>query len=285
MKKEDKKKKIVVTIFTCIILICLLVWYAFAAYIQVNTRISSDYLQGTVTKYVAHRGLSSEYYQNTYDAFYYAEETTFFGGIECDIWRTLDGVWVCCHDDTPFEDKSIKVSERNFADIENLPLDTKNRGELVKDGQDIYITTYEQYLGIMRYSRKKAFVEIKFGYSQEIIEELIDFTSQKCKLSKVIFISFNKKVLELVATYTRQVKIMLLSNKEFASYLYAKMGYNLGLSKNVLNKRESRVELLHEHNSFAYVYTVNSLEEAKKFEEMEVDYIATDYDLNKKSNL
>lgn len=276
MAKSNKSKRILNIVFIVVFTIMLL-WYAFASFIQVNYHISYDYKEGLATKFVAHRGFSSKYFQNTYDAFYYADMSSFFGGIECDIWRTLDGKWVCSHDDTPFVDKNIKISQSNFDDIKNLPLDTKERGEFVDVSEDIFITPYEDFLGIIKYSRKKAFVEIKFEYDTEIIEELVDFTKDKCNLIKVIFISFNKKVMESIASYNISTSVMLLSNDKVKSYFYAKMGYNLGASKEIL--KQNRVELLHKNKSLAYVYTVNTLEEADKFEEMEVDYIATDYEL------
>jgi glycerophosphoryl diester phosphodiesterase len=275
MVKKDKKK-LIIRILVGIVFVCMLSWYAFAAFIEVNSKIPFGYQEKMPTKYVAHRGLSSEYYQNSYSAFYYANKTPFFGGIECDIWRTLDGVWVCCHDDTPFVDKSIKVTKSNFSDIENLPLDTTDKGEFV-DSKDVYITTYEKYLGIMRYSDKKAFVEIKSEYSQEVIGELVKYTIERCNIARVIFISFYKNALENVLLYRRFTSVMLLSKDVYTSYFYAKMGYNVGLNKKIVDKKEGRIELLHTNKSFAYIYTVNSFEEAEKYENLGADYIATDY--------
>lgn len=276
MAKKDINK-LLIKILISIVFVCLSCWYAFAAFIEVNSQFPSQYKQGLATKYVAHRGLSSKYYQNTYDAFYYAEKSSFFGGIECDIWRTLDGVWVCCHDNTPFVDKTIKVSESNFADIENLPLDTTNRGELVDIQEDIYITTYQRFLDIMRYSKKQAFVELKYEYSQDIIGELVDYTKDRCALSRVFFISFNKKVIERVLIHRKYTNVMILSKDVYTSYFYAKMSYNLGINKKIIDKKASRIDLLHKNKCFAYIYTVNDLEEAKRYEDLQVDYIATDY--------
>lgn len=274
---KNRKSKLILNIAFIAVFVIMLLWYAFASFIQVNYHISYDYKEGAATKFVAHRGLSSKYFQNTYDAFYYAEKSAFFGGIECDIRRTLDSIWVCSHDDTPFVDKSIKISQSNFDDIKDLPLDIKVRGEFVDASKDIFITPYEEFLDIIKYSRKKAFVEIKSSYEREILEELVDFTKNKCNPSKVIFISFYKKVVESIASYSISASVMMLSSDKVTSYFYAKMGYSLGLSKEII--KQNRVELLHKNNSLAYVYTVNTLEEANKFEEMEVDYIATDYEL------
>jgi len=49
--------------------------------------------------FYAHRGASTSAPENTIPAFQLAGEFG-FAGIETDIWRTTDGVWVCMHDET-----------------------------------------------------------------------------------------------------------------------------------------------------------------------------------------
>lgn len=280
MAKKLTKKKIFITIVGSILFLCLLSWFVVIAYVEVNKHSSNDYKEGQITKYIAHRGLSSEYYQNTYQAFFWASMSNFFSGVECDVWRTKDGVWVCCHDDNPFADDTILVSESNFADIESLPLDTEDKGEFVEITGDIYITKFEKYLSVMQYSRKTAYVELKYEYSQENVKELMDFIKSNISIYKITFCSFNKKVIEKVLIENENVDVMLFSNSEINSYLYAKMGYNLGLNKTLLNEHPSRIELLHENKSVINVYTVNTVEEADKYEDMGVDYITTDYDFD-----
>ncbi|NLL56245.1 MAG: hypothetical protein GX242_03420 [Clostridiales bacterium] len=278
---KNKKYNTIIKIIVVILFIILLCWYGMAAYIHVNSQISYGYKPGMPPRYVAHRGLSGEYFENSYDAFFYAEKSSFFGGIECDIWKTLDDVWVCCHDDTPFVDKTIKVTESKYDDIKNLPLDTSSKGENVVIEKELYITTYEQFLSIMRYSTKQAFVEIKKEYEKSDIEKLVDYTRSRSNMSKIVFISFHIKVMEMVQSYRPTASVMPLSNNIFVTYFLAKMGYNMGISKKIIDKKPSMIELVHSSKSFVYVYTVNNLEEANKYIDMGVDYIATDYILTK----
>lgn len=281
MAKNANTKQIIITVIACVVFIAMLSWYAIVCIIQVNYHYAIDYRQSEGVKYVAHRGLSGEYFQNTYEAFRAADNSAFFGGIECDIRMTKDGVWVCSHDDTPFKDKKIKVSQSYFDEIKNLPLDTTDRGENVGITEEIFITAYEQFLNIMRFSRKRGFVEIKGSYDDETLGKLVDFTKTKAGLTKIVFIGFDKKVIESIASYNISAKVMLLTNKVVDSYFYVNMGYNVGLNKNILDKRPDRVKTLHKNNSFAYVYTINSKAEAEKYEKMGVDYIVTDYDFSK----
>lgn len=283
MAELYKKKiiKIIKTVIGATVFLSLLVWYIIAAYFHVNYHTSYDFRPGQSIRYIAHRGLSSEYYQNTYDAFYWAGQSDFFAGIECDIWKTKDGIWVCCHDDTPFADRTIKVSESKFEDIEKLPLYTDNKGEFVILKEDIRITTLEQYLEILEQCSKIAVIEIKCEYSENDIGKLIDFIKEKADIKKMIFGSFKFKVIERILSIQKDAVVMLFTNNKVNSYLYGKMGYNIGFNKKLLEKYPKRINLLHENNSFVNVYTVNTMLEAQKFIEMGVDYITTDYDLNK----
>ena len=48
-------------------------------------------------KRIAHRGFSSEAPENTQASFAMAVEGDFYG-VECDIWKSKDGVYVVSHD-------------------------------------------------------------------------------------------------------------------------------------------------------------------------------------------
>ena len=51
-----------------------------------------------MVKKIAHRGLSKRAPENTKAAFQLALEEDFFG-IECDIWKSLDGKYIISHDE------------------------------------------------------------------------------------------------------------------------------------------------------------------------------------------
>ena len=95
-------------------------------YIHLHSFYSYDYTNYSSTKYIAHRGHSGKYYDNTEESILAASENVFFDGIETDIRLTKDKVWVCVHDDNPFIDKDILVSNSNYEDIKDLPLDISN---------------------------------------------------------------------------------------------------------------------------------------------------------------
>ena len=57
--------------------------------------LPEDYSIGKNVKFIAHRGLSGEYYENSEQAFRAAADSDFFYGIEADIYFPADGVAVC----------------------------------------------------------------------------------------------------------------------------------------------------------------------------------------------
>ena len=57
---------------------------------------------GSKIKYNAHRGLSSEYFENTKEAFQAAGRSKYVNGIETDVYLTSDRNIICAHAKNPF---------------------------------------------------------------------------------------------------------------------------------------------------------------------------------------
>ena len=279
-KTQSKGKKPIIITIIAICLVALIAWYGCVAYIYLHHSYSGNYRENLETRYIAHRGLSSEYYQNTESAFFNATQRPFFSGIECDIWLTLDGVWVCCHDNNPFVNKSIMVTESNYDDIIDLPLDTSDATVDV-DISKAKLTPFSKYLSVLQYSDKSAFIELKQDYSQESIDELVALVHKKLPIYSTYYCSFNIDIIEKVQKSDERVNTMMFSGNAITSLFYMRMGYNVGYNKNLLEKKQGRIESHHKENSFVNVYTINDYDEAQKFAEMGVDYITTDIDFSK----
>lgn len=278
MRIKNKGVRITIIAVIAIILILMLLWYTMSAYIFVHSVNTYDY-QEKETRFIAHRGLSSQYFQNTYQAFYYAEKSDNFGGIECDIWLTKDNVWVCAHDNNPFADETVLITENNYDDIKNLSLDISNAENGVNTN-NATLTTFIDYLKIMRYSNKIAVIELKKDYDNEDLTKLVKLSKQYVVSTRLYFSSFNFDVIEKIREQNSYVRTMLFSNSEFNSYLYMEMGYNVGYNKKVLEGNKSRIGRHHDKKSLVNVYTVNTEEEALKYIDMGVDYITTDYEFD-----
>lgn len=111
-------------------------------------------------KYVAHMGYSKAHLGNTEEAFTAAAEMGFYG-METDIRKTADGVFVCNHDETvKFADGDEKpVSDSTYAELAVKPL--KN----TKSDEESYLCTFVRYLEICKSGDKVAVIELKEDFS------------------------------------------------------------------------------------------------------------------------
>ena len=91
------------------------------------------------TLMVAHRGVSGLEMENTHAAFVAAGNRTYFG-IETDGHRTLDGHFVCIHDDTTgrVAIDNLKIEESTFDTLRALLLCDK---DVAKGRTDLRIPT------------------------------------------------------------------------------------------------------------------------------------------------
>ena len=273
MKKERKKlsKKQIIAIVTVIVTILLTAFWVMFAYITVNRVNVNGYEYGMGTRYIAHRGYSAKYFQNTVQAFTAAAEEDFFQGIETDVWRTKDGVFVCSHNENPFTDKSIKIYEHTYDEIKDLPLDkSENFGaDLMLDYK---IATLEEYLEVVSAAQKHAFIEIKQKFSEQEARDLVDLCYAKNSRTRTYFCSFNKKVIDHVLTYEPLARVELFVSLAITAFCYSECGYNVGLNKRLL-LTDGFVKILHKKNSFCCAWTVEDKKTADRLASYGVDWI------------
>ncbi len=267
-------KKLTITIITVILAVILLTFWVFFAYIQLNSVDAGKYVPNAETKFIAHRGYSGKYYQNTERAFSAAANDSFFHGIETDVWRTADGVFVCCHDDDPFVDKTVKVTESNYEDIKDLPLDLSDAGENVDLTVDYKLCALSDYLKQCNRSRKLAVVELKQELTEGQLDELMEYLLEEIPSTRLLMCSFKKGMIDYIYDAHPYLNIMLFTASTDKAYRYAELGYNVGLNKKIVD--EKKVSRCHKREVFLNVYTINDAEEARSFVDMDVDYITTD---------
>ena len=272
-KKERKKltKKQVIAIVTVIVTILLTAFWVTFAYITLNKTDSNGYEIGKGTRYIAHRGYSDLYYQNTKEAFSAAAEEDFFQGIETDVWMTKDGVFVCCHDEDPFADKSVKVTEKTYDEIKDLPLDMA-KAEKADQTLPYRIATLSEYLDIVSASHKYAFVEIKQKFSEEEIRTLVDLCYAKNGRSRTYFCSFLKKQIDYVQKYEPLARTEMFATLLTTAFVYSAAGYNVGFHVRYL-ATDAFVKMLHKRGSFCCAWTVTDKATAERLTSYGVDWI------------
>ncbi|MCI5661121.1 MAG: hypothetical protein MR371_02610, partial [Clostridia bacterium] len=184
------------------------------------------------TLMVAHRGVSGIEKENTHAAFVAAGNRSHYG-IETDVHRTLDGKYVCFHDDTTgrVAIDNLVVEESTFDTLRNLLL-TDVDGK--KGRTDLRIPTLQEYIQICRKYDKVAVLELKNHFPEEDVIRIIEIIQQEGYLSNVIFISFD---------FENMLTIRRLLPKQRAQYLTVK--YSEELVEQLVNERLD-LDILHE---------------------------------------
>lgn len=274
---RDLKKPYRITIIAIaaiLVILLTLVWVMFAI-ISLHYTDTFGYNGYNGTKVIAHRGYSGMYYDNTEQSFQAAADNPFFDGIETDIRRTKDGVWVCSHDDNPFKDKDVYITKSNYDDIKNLPLDVSNAQEGADLSIEYFIPTYEEYLEICASSGKIALIEIKGKYSSKDLTDPVNDAITLLGYNRALFGSFTLSSIESVLEIQRYARVLLFAGQSIVAYCFNNMGYNIGVNKKILN--DTVIERAHENDTAVFVYTIIEENEYAEYEAMKVDYIITNY--------
>ncbi len=121
---------------------------------------------------IAHKGYSGKYPENTALAFKMAGEHG-SGGAETDVRMTKDGVYVTHHnDDIHFADGTeCLISEHTFAELTQKPLKNDTTAD------EVYLTSFKEYLEILRDYNMICFIELKGPYTAEQVKGVFDLAA------------------------------------------------------------------------------------------------------------
>lgn len=122
--------------------------------------------------FYAHRGASTSAPENTIPAFQLAGEFG-FSGIETDIWRTTDGVWVCMHDETVdrMTNGTGTTETLTSAYISSLTIDA---GSNVTLYDALKVPTLQEYLTVCKTYSCTPVIEVKGTNTIPYLAELIE---------------------------------------------------------------------------------------------------------------
>ncbi len=225
------------------------------------------------TLMVAHRGVSGIEKENTHSAFVAAGNRSHYG-IETDVHRTLDGKYVCFHDDTTgrVAIDNLVVEESTFDTLRNLLL-TDVDGK--KGRTDLRIPTLQEYIQICKKYDKVAVLELKNHFPEEDVIRIIEIIQQEGYLSNVIFISFD---------FENMLTIRRLLPKQRAQYLTVK--YSEELVEQLVNERldldilhealtKENIEYMHSRGIAINCWTVDDPARAEELVSWGVDFITS----------
>ncbi|MBE6727924.1 MAG: hypothetical protein E7562_04665 [Ruminococcaceae bacterium] len=223
------------------------------------------------TLFIAHRGLSGIYTENTNAAFSEAAKCSYFG-IETDIHPTADGEFVTIHDDTTRRvgNENIQVESSSLQELRSIAL--KKKVGIEDEG---YIPTLSEYIEICKKYGKTAVVELKNTFERNQVFKACELIERLGYMDKCIFISFYfQNLLYIRMRYPKQALQYLVKKDSFGLILRLRM-HKIDLDIKHTAVTNELVKKCHKHGIKVNCWTVDAPHTAQKLIESGVDFITT----------
>lgn len=203
------KKKVLISVGIFILIVAV-----FCAINLGKSPISSKFVLASYgsepQEFIAHRGLSSVYPENTLPAIEGAIENGFYG-VEFDIHTTKDGVWILNHDSDidKMTNGTGEISEMTYDELQEYIIDNGNG---IENYEDLKLPKFEDALAIIKESTLIPYIEIK-GYDPVAFQNLIDLINQYGFAEKAVIISFDMEALLGIREIDKDIKLMFITNE------------------------------------------------------------------------
>lgn len=222
------------------------------------------------TCFIAHRGYSARYQQNTEEAFLEAVKHG-SGGIETDVRVTADGVLVVNHDsEVVFEDGTkLPVADCTFAELTRKPI--RNEHTDTK----LHLCTFERYLEICRDGNMVCFIEFKGEFTDEMIDRAFTMASRVYSLEMCELQSFEFDNLIRAHAAFPELKIMLTCGTH-DSNVDRCLEYGFDIDMDYHGIQPETVKAFHNRDLKVGLWTANTPEALDLCIGMGVDFIESD---------
>lgn len=224
------------------------------------------------TLMIAHRGLSGLAKENTLPAFLLAGQHSYFG-IETDVHKTADGIYIITHDDTTgrVADLDLVIKQTDYNKLRSLRL--KDISGAFSD--TLYFPTMQEYIDVCKQHGKIAVLELKNHFEPADIAQIASIIDNLDYLASTIFISFDlDNLITIRKLYPYQPAQYLTC--VFEDGLIEKLQkYNLDLDIYYRELTAKRISMLHAQNIKVNCWTVNSAPAAQRLINWGIDYITT----------
>lgn len=220
--------------------------------------------------FIAHRGYSAKYLQNTEEAFLKAVEHG-SGGIETDVRITKDGVLVVNHNsEARYADGTeMEISDHTYEELISKPLENKFTDT------DLRVCTFRRYLEICRDGNMVCFIEFKGHFPDEKIKEAFELAEEVYDLSMCSLQSFRFDNLVRAHKLFPKLGIMLTCG-EHNEDVERCIEYGFDIDMHFGGIDDETVKLFHDHNLKVGLWTADTLEELAYCVSKNVDYIESD---------
>lgn len=229
-----------------------------------------------MTRSFAHRGFSGAYPENTMLSFSRAVDAGAYG-IELDVHLSRDGEVMIIHDEALARTTGHEGMVKDYGRSE---LERMNAGRTKDDSFGFTpIPSLEEYLDFMKDKSQITNIEIKtFPYYYPSIEEkTLDLIDRFGMRDRIIFSSFNWMSIERVATLAPDIPRGLL----IEGFRLQNMGSIIGKNGHSYYHPDYRlvdkaiIDELHANSVGINVWTVDEVEDMKRFIALGVDGIIT----------
>lgn len=238
-------------------------------------------------KRIAHRGFSSEAPENSRAAFALAVEGDFYG-VECDVWKTRDSVYVISHDGNMERmfDINRQIPKMNYREAVWYPM-TKGKKRTMHPVQ--HLVSLTEYLSLLQRSDSKyAVIELKMDFTTVELCEIVALVKSYGLYDRTYFISLYGGVLIRLKTELgfpagrlQYVYGAISANK----YIPVNMEVEHWLIENRINLdtrytllSRGNVMRLHEAGLEVNVWTVNRKKDVEYvIQELGADMVTTEY--------
>ena len=221
----------------------------------------------------AHRGALRTHPENTLIAMQKAIE---IGAdfSELDVQETSDGVLVLYHDKNLKKTTGVDIGiwEISYDSISKLEagawFDPKFKGEPIPKLEDIM----DEVKGKMKLN-----IEIKMnGHQKQLTEKVVQLVEDKKYISNCILTSFDLDAIDKVEKLNKNIKTGYILREIPENRDIFNSGVDL-ISAHKTMVNDAFIKKAHKHNLEVHVWIVNEPEEMKKFIQLGVDNIVTDY--------
>ena len=219
------------------------------------------------TKWIAHRGLSYKYPENSIPAFENAAMLPFYG-IETDIHILKDRQIVTHHDDYISDDNG----ERFY--LKDHDFETINR--LMKNKTNEKLPTLKEYLLICKKYGTVPVIEIKPVLNFNDVKYVIDYIEKYVNLKDIVIITFHIQNLIDVYNINKNITCQYLIgevNDELIDKAIS-YGFDFDIYHKILS--DELVTKLKKANRLINVWTLNNEGMVKGALKFKVDFITTD---------
>lgn len=222
---------------------------------------------------IAHRGLSGLERENTCAAFVAAANRSYYG-IETNLRKTADGSFVLFHDENTSRTCADKLipEESTYQTLRRLQYKDID-GSFGR--ADLMVAALGEYVSICRRYEKIGYLELKYSYSAEQLQQALDIIRAYDYQEGITFISFRLENLLTLRSLVPDAPAQWLTCDAKPETIDTLIRYKLDLDAEFSCLTREQIACMHDHGIRVNCWTVNRPEDAMRLIDMGVDEITT----------